>query len=187
MRLRSALEIQHWAVFFCANALFQIKTNPDMTAPDSDEFADLEKRETEAYEHAKAIRHEILSEAFGKADDMMKTIARRADDKDFVQIPGLAITLPEGAPEIQRILEQCLMLGKALDLQGQQIVQWRNKVVALLLQPLVDVDDGAEITGDGKSVYDIPSISTHHDRVRNFDQDSRGGHDLRANPPSYSG
>lgn len=51
------------AVFFRANAYFQIKTNVDMTTPDSPEFQELDKLELEGYEHAKKLRREILQEA----------------------------------------------------------------------------------------------------------------------------
>jgi E3 ubiquitin-protein ligase SHPRH len=61
-RLRSALEIQHTAVFFCGNGYFSIKSNADITAPDSEEFKRLEKLEVEAYDRAKDIRKEILQE-----------------------------------------------------------------------------------------------------------------------------
>jgi E3 ubiquitin-protein ligase SHPRH len=61
-RLRSALEIQHRAVFFCANGYFSIKSNAELTEPDSDEFKRLEKMEVEAYDRAKEIRKEILQE-----------------------------------------------------------------------------------------------------------------------------
>jgi E3 ubiquitin-protein ligase SHPRH len=63
MRLRGALEIQHMATFFRANAYFQIKSNEEMTKPDTPEFEDLEKQETEGYEEAKRLRREILQEA----------------------------------------------------------------------------------------------------------------------------
>lgn len=61
-RLRLALEIQHRAVFFCANAYFSMKTNEEMTVPDSEDFKRLEKLEVEAYDRAKDIRREILQE-----------------------------------------------------------------------------------------------------------------------------
>ena len=60
-RLRSALEIQHKAVFFCANGYFSLKSN-ETTPPDSDEFRRLEKLEVDGYDLAKAIRKEILQE-----------------------------------------------------------------------------------------------------------------------------
>ena len=61
-RLRSALEIQHKAVFFCANGYFSLKSNVETTPPDSDEFRRLEKLEVDGYDLAKAIRKEILQE-----------------------------------------------------------------------------------------------------------------------------
>ena len=50
------------AIFFRANAYFQIKSNKDMTEPDSPEFQELEKLEIEGYETAKKLRREILQE-----------------------------------------------------------------------------------------------------------------------------
>lgn len=61
-RLRAALEVEHIAVFFRTNAYFQIKSNEEMTKPDSSEFQDLEKRELDGYEEAKGLRREILQE-----------------------------------------------------------------------------------------------------------------------------
>ena len=61
-RLRNAIEVQHVAIFFRTNAYFQIKSNPDMTKPDSPEFIALEKLEIEGYEEAKKLRREILQE-----------------------------------------------------------------------------------------------------------------------------
>jgi E3 ubiquitin-protein ligase SHPRH len=61
-RLRAALEIEHMALFFRANAYFQIKSNPDMTDPGSQSFKDLEHLETEGYEYARKVRQEILKE-----------------------------------------------------------------------------------------------------------------------------
>jgi E3 ubiquitin-protein ligase SHPRH len=61
-RLRSALEIQHRAVFFCANGYFSVKSNQEITEPESDEFKRLEKLEVEAYDRAKEIRSELLQE-----------------------------------------------------------------------------------------------------------------------------
>jgi E3 ubiquitin-protein ligase SHPRH len=50
------------AIFFRANAFFQIKSNEDMTKPESSEFQELEKCEQEGYEKAKKLRREILQE-----------------------------------------------------------------------------------------------------------------------------
>jgi E3 ubiquitin-protein ligase SHPRH len=56
------------AVFFRTNAYFQIKTNQEMTKPDSPEFHDLDKRETEGYEIAKKLRREILQEVMNPSE-----------------------------------------------------------------------------------------------------------------------
>jgi E3 ubiquitin-protein ligase SHPRH len=61
-RLRSALEIQHKAVFFCGNAYFSTKSNAAEVEPDSDDFKRLESLEVQSYDQAKEIRKEILRE-----------------------------------------------------------------------------------------------------------------------------
>lgn len=61
-RLRSALEIQHRAVFFCGNAYFQIRENPELTEAESDEAKRLQELEDKCYEEAKRIRRKILAE-----------------------------------------------------------------------------------------------------------------------------
>ena len=61
-RLRNALEVQHMAVFLCANGYYSIKSDDKVTAADSDEFKRLDKLESEGYDLAKAIRKEILQE-----------------------------------------------------------------------------------------------------------------------------
>jgi E3 ubiquitin-protein ligase SHPRH len=50
------------AIFFRANAYFQIKSNEDITKPGTPEFEALEKLETDGYEEAKKLRQEILQE-----------------------------------------------------------------------------------------------------------------------------
>lgn len=50
------------AIFFRTNAYFQVKTNKEMTRPESDEFKALEQLEEEGYEMAKKKRQEILQE-----------------------------------------------------------------------------------------------------------------------------
>lgn len=50
------------AIFFRANAYFQIKSNEEMTKPDTHEFKTLEKLEVDGYEEAKKLRREILQE-----------------------------------------------------------------------------------------------------------------------------
>ncbi|RDL41323.1 p-loop containing nucleoside triphosphate hydrolase [Venustampulla echinocandica] len=147
-RLRAALEIQHMAIFFCANANFQIKSNEDMTQPDSPEFQALEKLETESYESAKKLRREILQEIYRKADRLMRKISKKAATQTFVEIPEFSSNPPKGGLESRRITEHLDTLGLVFDAQANQIDEWREQTIQFLLRPLVDEDEGLEITGD---------------------------------------
>lgn len=146
-KLRSALEIQHKAVFFCANAHFQIKSNKDITVPDSDEFKELERLEVGGYERAKRIRKEILQEAHWKASKLMATIAKKASNQSFAVIPEFK-SVPQKGIESRTIVESLEGLCDALNEQANQIDDWREHVIQLLLKPLVDEDDEIEITGE---------------------------------------
>ncbi|TPX15186.1 uncharacterized protein E0L32_004744 [Thyridium curvatum] len=145
--LRYALELQHKAVFFCANAHFQIKSNEEMTVPESDDFERLEKLETEAYERAKRIRREILQESHGKATRHMEKLSAKANQQDFAVIPELQISSRHGI-ETGRIVETIEALNGALNEQANILDEWREEVVQLLLKDLVDEDDDVEITGE---------------------------------------
>jgi E3 ubiquitin-protein ligase SHPRH len=39
-------------------------------------------------------------------------------------------------------------LGTCLDAQANQIDEWREHLIQILLRPLVDEDDGLEVNGD---------------------------------------
>ncbi|TAQ85853.1 hypothetical protein B7494_g5812 [Chlorociboria aeruginascens] len=147
-RLRTALEIEHMAIFFKANAYFQIKSNEDMTKPNSPEFDALEKLETECYDKSKFLRREILQENFRKADRLMSTLSKRARTQGFVQIPSFESETPKGGLESRRIVERLDALGAALDAQANQLDEWREQTIQLLIRPLVDEDENLELTGD---------------------------------------
>ncbi|PHH84246.1 hypothetical protein CDD83_2251 [Cordyceps sp. RAO-2017] len=146
-RLRSALEMHHKAVFFCANAYFQIRDNPDMTDPESEEYERLKKLEDEGYEEAKKIRKEILRESHRKASRLMGKIARNASGQSFVQIPELAVKAERGI-ESGRVVDDLEVLYGELNEQANTLDEWREEVVQLLLRPLVDEDDDLETTGE---------------------------------------
>ena len=146
-RLRSALELHHKAVFFCANAHFQIRDNIEMTEPDSDEFKRLKKLEDDGYEKAKVLRREILRESNRKASRLMNKIARKASSQTFTEIPELVIKAERGL-ESGRILDKLEVLYGELNQQANVLDDWREEVVQLLLRSLVDEDDDVETTGE---------------------------------------
>jgi E3 ubiquitin-protein ligase SHPRH len=78
----------------------------------------------------------------------MKRIAQKSSAQEFVQIPSFPSDPPKGGLESRRIMEQLDTLAEALDAQANQLDEWREKTIKFLLLPLVDEDEGVEITGD---------------------------------------
>ncbi|KAH6689544.1 E3 ubiquitin-protein ligase [Plectosphaerella plurivora] len=147
LRLRSALETQHRAVFFCGNGFFQIKSNTDFTTPESAEYQALQEKEDEAYDTAKEIRREILSENHKKATSHMKRLRESANTQSFVEMPELKPNEMRGL-ESGPVLERAEGLYGLLNLQAGLIDEWREAIIQLLLRPLVDEEDEVELTGD---------------------------------------
>jgi len=78
----------------------------------------------------------------------MEKISRRAATQNFVQIPEFPSNPPKGGLESRRIMEQLDTLALALDAQANKLDEWREKIIQFLLRPLVDEDEGIEVTGD---------------------------------------
>ena len=146
-KLRSNLEMQHKAVFFCANAFFQIRDNPDLTEPDSDEFKRLKKLEDDGYEEAKIVRREILGESHKKATRLMNKISRKASAQSFAEIPELVVKTERGI-ESSTTIEKLEVLYDELNEQANTIDEWRESVIQLLLKSLLDEEDELETTGE---------------------------------------
>lgn len=86
--LRSALEVYHICTFYVASAYYQVKTDEGLTKPDSDTFQEVEQRETEYYEKAKATRKELLQECHSRAERVMRKIKAQAKVSDqILQLP----------------------------------------------------------------------------------------------------
>ncbi|KAB2570056.1 putative ATP-dependent helicase [Lasiodiplodia theobromae] len=141
--LRSALEVQHICTFYVASAYYQIKTNEDLTQPESDAFRELERSEMQYYDQAKVIRKELLRESHYRAERVMRKIKAQA------KAPITEIPIPDdhGGIESQRILEKMDRLAEGLNEQGIRLNEWRQEAVRILLMPLVDEDD-QETTGE---------------------------------------
>jgi E3 ubiquitin-protein ligase SHPRH len=147
-RLRSALEIQHKAVFFCAMAYYSIKSNEDMTVPESEAFERLQKMETDSYDLAKLIRTEVLQESSSKVKKMMDKIKDLATSQQFAVIPEFQFMDKKGI-ESRTIIDATEEIAGVLNDQADQLDEWREHVIQLLLKPLVDEDvDENEITGE---------------------------------------
>lgn len=146
-RLRFALEMLHKAVFFCANAYFQIRDNVEMTDPESEEHARLKTLEDEGYEEAKMLRREILKQSHRRATRLMETLADKATRQTFTEIPELASRSERGI-ESSRIVDDLEDLYGRLNEQANVVDDWREHLIQLLMKPLLDEEDEAEFTGE---------------------------------------
>ncbi|KAI9792106.1 MAG: hypothetical protein M1816_003088 [Peltula sp. TS41687] len=146
-RLRAALELEHTCTFFVANAHYQIRSNEASTVPGSKEFEDLTKAETEYYEKARRIRRELLSEERGNALKLMKSIGQKAKERDFTEIPEMNTVDQTGGLESRSLNEKLDVLAHAMNRQADQLDEWRETVIQLLIQPLVDEDEGVRVHG----------------------------------------
>ncbi|KAF4978695.1 hypothetical protein FZEAL_4964 [Fusarium zealandicum] len=146
-RLRGALDMEHKAVFFCANAYFQIRDNTEMTEPDSEEFHRLKKLEEQGYEEAKVIRREILRESHRRATRLMNKTALMASEQSFAELPELVAGSERGI-ESGRIVDDLEALYGELNDQANLVDEWREHLIGLLLKPLMDEEDEVEVTGE---------------------------------------
>jgi len=147
-RLRAALEVEHICIFFTANAYYQIKSDPKLTAPDSDDFKSLEKQETEAYEAAKSIRKEMLSEVSQRVERYMRSIKDKKKGEEFVHISKLEPHIFSTGIESRRVLEKLEDFCDAINEHSEQYKEWRNVMVNLLLQSLIDQEEDTELEGN---------------------------------------
>lgn len=160
LRLRAALEIQHMCKFFIANAYYQIKTDETVTKPDSEEFHDLEKLEEDNYEEAKLIRREMLSEANRDVNRFIDRIRKKAEQEGFTEIPDMIIDVDDGGIESRRFLDRIDDFCEAMNEHAKQFTEWRNHMSKLMLQSLIDEEDGAELQGD-----EYESSTKHQDEM----------------------
>ncbi|EXJ59363.1 uncharacterized protein A1O5_12244 [Cladophialophora psammophila CBS 110553] len=155
-RLRSALEVQHIAIFFMANAYFQLKsTHP----PESEEYQQLEKQETAAYEEAKSIRGELLREATGHVNKMIAAVRTNVAN-GLTQIPVMTEPSGYGGIESRKIFDKLHYYCEAMELQAQQFHELRQKMADFLSQALIDEDEGVELQGD-----EYESSTKHQDEM----------------------
>ncbi|TLD39069.1 ATP-dependent DNA helicase [Venturia nashicola] len=144
-QLHTALGLQQTCAFFVATSYYQIKENEALTAKDSDEYKRLEDLEQTFYDQAKAIRNEMLQENHMAASKAMQKLKRGTGLTFLPKIPTLEIN---GGIENRKLLEKMDHISELLDEQACWIEKWRSKIFDILTKPLVDQDEGVEITGD---------------------------------------
>ena len=147
-RLRAALEIQHMCKFFIASAYYQIKTDENLTKPETEEYRALEKLEEDNYEEAKLIRREMLAETNRKVSRYIDRIRKKVEEKGLTKIPDMTIDIEDGGIESRRFLDRIEDFCEAMNEHAKQFTEWRNHMSKLMLQSLIDEEDGAELQGD---------------------------------------
>jgi len=146
-RLRSALEVQHVCAFFAGTAYFQTKDKLVNGTELSSEFRELEEKEVECYDLAKAVRKELLKDTTKKTRDLLETLTAQRK-RSFVNVPSVDSGLAMGGIESRKIVDSIGTLSDILNEQVTKINGWRTKFSDLLLQKLVDEDEGVELTGE---------------------------------------
>ncbi|KAL5333751.1 SNF2 family N-terminal domain-containing protein [Aspergillus crustosus] len=147
-KLRGALEIEHISIFFTGNAYYQIKSDPAITKPDSEDFLVLTKLEEEAYAKAKLIRQEMLIETSRKAKRYVKKVKEKSDNVAFVIIPKMKPQLYSKGLESRRVLDRLMAFCDKMNEHAVQYNEWRQQMVELLSHALLDQEDDSELEGD---------------------------------------
>ncbi|KAI1410942.1 hypothetical protein F5Y13DRAFT_67951 [Hypoxylon sp. FL1857] len=146
-RLRWMLDVQHRAVFFMASAYYELKSDENKTAPDSNEFKALEEKEVSGYATAKNIRKEMLQETHTKVTSCISKLRGKAESQSFTVIPPIELP-PFSGIESGRIVNNFLILEQTLEHQAKAIDQYREAVIQMLIRPLVDEEGNEDVTGD---------------------------------------
>jgi len=146
-RLRSALEVQHVCAFFTGTAYFQTKDKLADGTEQSNEFRELEEKEVECYDLAKAVRKQLLKDTTKKTRDLLVRLAAHRK-RSIVNVPSVDSGLAMGGIESRKVVDGIETLCDILNEQVTKINGWRTKFSDLLLQKLVDEDEGVELTGE---------------------------------------
>ncbi|KAG9860619.1 hypothetical protein KCU77_g4351, partial [Aureobasidium melanogenum] len=142
-----ALQLKHACAFFIGTSYFQMKSNTNITEPDSERFRELETQESLFYDTAKLTRKEILNQESSKAERLMQKIEQEKDV--ILERSGLATMESPGGVENVKIIHKAHDLARIMNAQAKLINEWKQKATDLLLKPLVDKDEeNVETTGD---------------------------------------
>ncbi|KAK5090519.1 hypothetical protein LTR05_000692 [Lithohypha guttulata] len=110
---------------------------------------ELERLEAEAYEDAKRIRKELLTEARVKAQKRVRTIRAKKQDSGLVVVPKLKYSEDDhGGIESRKVFEKLYHYCIAMNDHADKFAEIRSRMTDMLCQTLVDEEDGVELTGE---------------------------------------
>ncbi len=147
-RLRAAFELQHMSIFFLGNAYFQMKTKDDVD-PGSETYKKWESEEENAFEEAKKIRAELLSDILKKVGRFIDLVEQKVKNASLAKIPEMLIVVEHCGIGSREIFEKLHYFCDAMNVQAQQYVKWRDQMAKFLQQSLIDTEDGSiELSGE---------------------------------------
>lgn len=138
------------------NGIAKLKTQNDYDDAMSDSAKELtpeelqhQKQEQHYYNLAEILRRELLEESISKVENLSKKLIRRSKVQHFVVLEDATIEASEMLLgfESRAILNKINELGACLNQQAEVIDAWRERLIGLLCQSLVDKDvdpDGEE-------------------------------------------
>lgn len=118
-------------------------------APNQDKtIEEYKEKESEYYALAKKLRLELIHETRTRALTFISTFNNKKEVQSFAEVPD--IDPPEGAGgiESQTILNNIVNLAGMLNEQVILFDEWREKLIGLLVEKLVDQDDEEELQGN---------------------------------------
>jgi len=158
LRLRTFLELEHACFFWIGTAYFQLKEQaqneekgkkrPGKSAngKTSEEY---EQMESEYYDMAKRARLELMQETRSRAIKYIAVLEDKRDRQEFVEVPDIEPPAEgSGGIETGVVLDGIRNLANVLNDQVVLLDDWREKLIALLTEPLVDDDSGRELEGN---------------------------------------
>jgi E3 ubiquitin-protein ligase SHPRH len=157
LRLRTFLELEHACFFWIGTAYFQLKEQQDdkkgkkrsgksANGKTSEEY---EQMESEYYDMAKRARLELMQETRSRTTKYIAVLEGKKDRQEFVEVPDIEPPAEgSGGIETGVILDGIRNLANVLNDQVVLLDDWREKLIALLIEPLVDDDTSRELEGN---------------------------------------
>jgi len=94
------------------------------------------------------VARQILAESLTKTNKLISVLRNKAEGQKFVEIPEIEV--PDeghGGIESHSKFEKLRALAVLLNDQANQLDEWRETMIQLLLRPLVDQEED-ELEGD---------------------------------------
>lgn len=89
-----------------------------------------------------------MQETRNKALKLVNSLRQKVDKQEFVEVPDMDPTSTKGGIESRPHLDDICELTDALNQQAIMVDKWREKLVQLLIKPMMDEDDDGDDQGD---------------------------------------